>query len=222
MDCRKGAGSSEQGRGEVPGVGKGTQRGGREQTSRQESMGKGREGGMEVRSKPRNNSGHQTSIPALPEEKTHEMEQRRGEGSHIPTHRQGADEAVALQDRENRTPEVRMWRGTEYGTPSDLGMRGVPEKTLGRDLGRQGLLRESNGILEEPGEKGGGGKTHLRERRLRGVLVERPRSWRSEGAGTYVRKFSETESAKGWGGPEVEQSCRVSTRGCTPSLCTLV
>jgi len=78
------------------GVGKSAQWGGRGRTSGQESTGRGREGGMEVRSEPSNTSRHQTSIPALSEEETHEVGQRRGEGPHIPTHGQGADEAVAV------------------------------------------------------------------------------------------------------------------------------
>jgi len=90
-----------------------------------------------------------------------------------PTHGQGADEAVALQNRENGTPEVWMWRDTECGTPPDFGMRGGPEKTVGRDLGRQGILRESNAIFEESGEKGGGGKPPLGERRQCGEMEVR-------------------------------------------------
>ena len=34
--------------------------------------------------------------------------------------------------------------------------------------------------------------------------------------------FRRENKLEGWGGPEVEQSSRVSTRGCTPSSCTLV
>jgi len=132
-------------------MGKRSQRNRGERESRQEGERGGRQGGVEVGSEPSNTSGHPTDIPTVPEEETPEVGQRRSERPHISTHGQGADEAMASQDGKNGTSEVRVWGGTECGTPANLGMRGRTEEKLGGHLGRQGILRGSYEVSEEPG-----------------------------------------------------------------------
>jgi len=87
-------------------------------------------------SQPSNTSRHQTGVSPLQQRTTHEVEQRRAEGSHIPTHRQGTTESLALQDREGEQPQVQVRRNTECGPFADFGMCGRHETNVGRDVDR--------------------------------------------------------------------------------------
>ena len=131
----------------------------RERTRGREGERGGGKRGMEVRSEPSNTSGHQTSIPTLSEEEAHEMGQGRGEGAHVPAHRQGANEAVAVQDRESGGSTVQVRRGTERSASPDVRVRGEEEETMGGDMGRQGLLWGGDEVPERSGERslGAGG-----------------------------------------------------------------
>jgi len=111
---------------------------------------------MEIGSEPSNTSGHPAGIQTVPEEGTPEVGQRRSERPHISAHGQGTDEAMAPQDGENGTSVVRVRGGTECSTPANLGMRERTEEKLGGRMGRQGVLRGSDEIFEEPGQSGRG------------------------------------------------------------------
>jgi len=87
--------------------------------------------------------------------------QRRSKGPHISAHRQGTDEAMAPQDRENGTSQVRVRGNTECSTSANGGVREWPEEKLGGHMGRQGVLRGSDEIPEEPGQSGGSAERYL-------------------------------------------------------------